>query len=460
MPIPRLRAARLALLILALLAPSSIAAQVRLGANIRSTTLENGLQVIVVENPTIPFVTAAMVFRAGAFTQLREEEEGIPHLIEHLLFRSNDSFEETASKIEASSNGITSSEYVRYYLTFPSKHLNQGVELLGNLIRKPSFGQKDIDEERKVVRGELERRVSEPMLLLAAESDMALWGKDGWRGKNAGGNIPALMGAKSAMLTDLYRKFYVPNNAALIISGDITEKAGIDLARRMSRGWNAGPDPLHGLTPAPIAPLADIKTKVITGDVQDVTILVRWHGPSVRQDPGATYAADVFASVVNQPISGTQIRLVDGGLVDDVSMGYATLNYTGPIDLRVRTSPERVVGAIDALGKEILRFTRADYFTDDELVLARKRQQVEMHHLVESPTSSAHVISEFWASAGLDYFMGYSEAMDAQSREDIDRFITGYFKGKPMTVTIMVPTDTPRPTVVGIQRTVAGWMIP
>jgi zinc protease len=460
MPILPLRTCTRVALLLSLVAPSTSPAQVPLGANVRSTTLDNGLQVIVVENPTIPFVTAGMVFRAGAFTQVRDEEQGIPHLIEHLLFRSSDSFEETASRIEASWNGITGSEFVRYYLTFPSRHLNQGVELLANLIRKPSFGQKDIDDERKVVRGELERRVSEPMALLRAEADMALWGEKGWQGKNAGGNIPALMGAKSAMLNDIYKRYYVPNNAAMIIAGDITEQAGFDLARRVTRGWNAGPDPLAGLTPVPIDPLTGIRGKVITGDVQNVTILVRWHGPSVGKDTAATYAADLFAALVNQPLSGTQVRLVDGGLVDDVNMGYETLNHVGPIDLYVRTSPERAVAAIEALGREIPRFTQAAYFDDHDLAFARKRQQVGLQYLVESPASAAHVISEFWASAGLSYFTGYAERLDAQTRADVDRFVNGYIRGKPMTVTVMVPTDTPRSSVVNLQRAISAWRIP
>src|SRR6185503_5473641 len=90
------------------------AQRARLDSVIRTRTLDNGLQVIVVRIPTIPFATVEMVFRAGAFIQQTQNDAGLAHLIEHMLFRRGDdgSIAEDASRIEASFNGVTDAEAV------------------------------------------------------------------------------------------------------------------------------------------------------------------------------------------------------------------------------------------------------------------------------------------------------------------------------------------------------------
>lgn len=433
-------------------------AQDRPAANARSTVLDNGLEVIVIPNARIPMVTLQLALRAGAATQTREEEEGIPHLIEHVLFRSGNRFEERAQKIDAAWNGVTSSESVRYIMTFPSAHLNAALQLMSDLVRKPSFSQSAIEAERKVVQGELERNASDPMGLLYTQSEMLLWEGDAWRGKNAGGNLFALNGAKPDMLKALHARYYVPNNAALVMAGDIGDSAAFSLAERHFGGWKRGADvPVPTLT---VPPLNGIKRKVLSGEVRDVTILARWHGPSVGAERDATYAADVFAGLVNQPLSGTQKRLVDGGIMDAVSFAYETANLVGPISLAATAPADQAVAAIEALGREIELLARPDYFSDEDLELARKRQRVGAQYRLESASSSSHVLAGFWSAAGMDYYVSYDDALERQSRTDVERFVAAYIRGKPLSVVVMVPPAVSRQSFASVQRALGAWRIP
>ena len=153
--------------LLALLAASASAAQQPSPyASVASRTLPNGLEVIVVRNPIIPAVSLQLVLRAGALIQTSPELQGIPHLLEHMLFRSGDDggseFERDAAKIDASWNGSTSAESVNYYLSFHARHLERGMQILSDLVRKPDFSAQAIKTEAKVVQGELERNASDP----------------------------------------------------------------------------------------------------------------------------------------------------------------------------------------------------------------------------------------------------------------------------------------------------------
>src|SRR5687768_739329 len=99
--------------LLAAAAPRASAQRATLEKMIRDTVLANGLHVIVVRNSSVPLATIEVVVRTGAFSQLTPEDEGVPHLLEHMLFKSGDgtmagSFEDAAFKVEAlTHNGVT-----------------------------------------------------------------------------------------------------------------------------------------------------------------------------------------------------------------------------------------------------------------------------------------------------------------------------------------------------------------
>jgi len=107
--------------------------------------------------------------------------------------------------------------------------------------------------------------------------------------------------------------------------------------------------------------------RVVERPVGAVTVMMQWQGPSVRQDPGATYAADVFSDALNQPGSQLQRRLVDTGLFQSIQVNYYTLNQVGPITIAGQTTPDRLKEAIAALQKELERLADPGYITPDQL---------------------------------------------------------------------------------------------
>lgn len=433
--------------------------------SIRSRTLDNGLQVIVVKSDAIPFATVEMVFRAGAFTQVFDELQGVPHLLEHMLFRKADrgpegTFSGRASAIDASWNGVTSDETVRYYLLAPSKHVAKSIDLISDLVRQAIFTDDGLNVERRVVRGELERRAAEPEALLRVVADRQLWTDAGWERKNAGGNMIAITGATLDQLKDLHKRFYVPNNAALIITGDVNVDEVFSLAEAKFRGWKRGPDPLATLPALEIAPLKAITRETFTASVRDVTILVRWHGPSVGRDRAATYAADVFAGLVNQSLSGTQRRLVDTGLFEGITLSYDTKRFVGPIELYAKTTPEQAVAAATALGVELGQLVRPDYFDASDLGFARKRQRVYAEFRAEQASGYAHTLAEMWSSADLDYQLTYADSLDNRTDGDVHRFVDTYLKGKPMSITVMMSYPTQQAIALPLRNALAAWKAP
>ena len=115
--------------------------------------LENGLEVFVLENHTVPLVYVEIAVKCGAFTQ-EEETSGLFHLYEHLMFKGNSKYK-SAQEVNkalndlgtASWNGTTGLECVNYYFTIPKDQLKEGLEFWSSAIRNPLLDKKELERE-------------------------------------------------------------------------------------------------------------------------------------------------------------------------------------------------------------------------------------------------------------------------------------------------------------------------
>jgi zinc protease len=106
----------------------------------------------------------------------------------------------------------------------------------------------------------------------------------------------------------------------------------------------------------------------------------------VSKDPQATYAADVFSYILRQPNSKFYQALVDSGLLTELGFNYYTLDKTGPITFLAQTSPEKYHAAVLAIFAQIEQFTRADYYTDEQLENAKHQLAINETYSQERPS--------------------------------------------------------------------------
>jgi hypothetical protein len=102
-------------------------------------------------------------------------------------------------------------------------------------------------------------------------------------------------------------------------------------------------------------------------------------------------------------------------------------------------------------------FGAPDYFTDDDVAIAKKRQQVLTAFQLESATSLAHPVATLWSVAGLDYYMGYVDNVRAQTPVAVRRFVPTYLAGKPMTVNDLVSPATRRANRATLDGILSKW---
>lgn len=431
------------------LIPSALMAQrAELEKIIKRKVLANGLEVIVVENHGVPLATVEVNVKNGSFTQ-SPDYAGLAHMYEHMFFRSNarypqpEAFIARAGELGAVFNGTTREEVVNYYITLSADSVDAGIRFLAAALTAPLFRQGELERERQVVIGEYDRNESSPFFRLNQETDKLLYPGNFSR-KNVIGDRQVILTTTPEKMRTIQRKYYIPNNSALIVSGDVDPEKIFASAERELGSWQRGPDPFI-TDPIPKIPaLAGNDAVIVEAGVGAVTVFLQWQGPSVGEDPAATYTADVFSDVLNDPGSNFQQRLVDSGLWQSVGVNYYTLNNVGPITISGQTSPENLRKALDALDAEIARFTSSAYFDLQELAAVKAHRAVSSAFDRERASSFAHTLGFWWSVADLEYYMGYVDNMAKQTISDLNGYAAKYIAGKPRITGILIDPSSRR----------------
>lgn len=405
-------------------------------AQLVNQILANGFEIIVLEDHSIPLVTIELAAKNGSYTE-PPELNGLSHLYEHMFFKTNravanqEEYLRKIGQLGIAYNASTREEVVNYFFTTTSQNLRTAMQFMRDSVRYPLFDEREFEREREVVIGEIDRNESNPFYFLNKEMNDRLFYKYPSR-KEALGNRQTVSTATTAMMRLIQSRYYVPNNSALVVTGDVNPEEIFKMAQEFYGDWpRRETDPFVEFPLVEHPPLAKSEGTVITQPVQNVIINIGWHGPSIGKDDASTYAADVFSFILTQPNSRFQRALVDSGLTTGVAIGYYTQRNVGPISIIAQTTPEKAHAAIKAIYNEVAHFNDKDYFTDDQLESAKALLEADDLYSREKLSEYAHTLSFWWASTGLEYFRGYLRRLRASSRVDISRYVTTYIQGKP-----------------------------
>ncbi|MDP4199185.1 MAG: pitrilysin family protein [Bacteroidota bacterium] len=404
-------------------------------------TLSNGLDVIVVQNHMVPLATIELVARNGGFTE-PPEYSGLSHLYEHMFFKANKTHPSQAAFLEGLeslggslgvSNAQTHQEHVNYFIVIPKKNLSGGLDFMSAAIRTPLFDTAEIRKERYVVLGEFDRNEAEPTFKLRYAMDSAVWSPALFSRKEQLGLRPTILSATPEMMRTIEHRFYIPNNMALVVAGDVNPEEVFKQAEKYfgPKLWPAGPPPFPTYNPPPFPPITKQLVVREAPNLPYTYINFVWHGPSLGKDNEDTYAADVFHTIINQANSRFQKDLVDKRLAYQVQSGYFSQKNVGPIEINAYVPIPATKKAISAIEDEIAAWNGQTYFTDDELTTAKRI--LEGDRLYETESASEFATSSlplWWASAGLDYYVHYIENVKRVTRADIQRYLDRWIKGK------------------------------
>jgi zinc protease len=397
--------------------------------------LDNGLSVLVLHNPVVPLVTIEIDVKNGAYTETAEYD-GLSHLYEHMFFKANarlsdqEAYMLRARELGMEWNGTTSDERVNYFFTLQRRNLAAGLEFMGDAIRTPLFKQEEIERERPVVLGEYDRAESDPLFHMIVAVHKRLWYEHYTR-KNVIGTREIIQTATTEKMKTIQQRYYVPNNSALLLAGDVRPEEDLPLVEKVFGSWTRGDDPFMRFPIPPHPPLKQSQVVVVEKPVQAATMLVSLHGPSVGVDPADTYAADVLSFMLAQRSSRFYRRLIDSGLASAASLSYQTLRYTGPIQIFLRADADQFARAREVLEEEIAFLAQPASIPDDDLENAKRQLEIDHIYGMERPSQHVHTVGYWWAVADLDYYATLLQRLRQVQRDDILAYVHKWIIDKP-----------------------------
>jgi zinc protease len=413
---------------------------------VQTHTCPDGLTVMVVENHSVPLVTIEIAAHNGSMTE-PIELNGLSHLYEHMFFQPNQVLPGQAAYLHRAHelglvwSGATSQERASYFFTGTRDSTEQLMQFMHDAIVLPVFDPKQLDRERVVVIGEIDRNAADPMYHLARAINDRVWWKYPSR-RNPLGNRATVLKATVAQLQTIQHRYYVPNNSALVVTGDVTAAEIFAQADRLYADWPRGEDPFIQFPRVKHPPIKKTEVVVVEQPVHVVTGQLTWQGPSVAGDEiPMTYVADAQASALSEPESRWTKALVESGTCAAVSISWATQVNTGPIKVGFRATPDKVDRCIVAIRAELVQMESPDYLTQDDLHRGAHTYEIGAVHDRERPSQLSHALTFAFCEGGLDYYLSYPDHLYKVTPADAARYVTTYIKDRPFVIGILVSPE-------------------
>jgi zinc protease len=366
----RVTGSLLTLLLLAAVPPAARAQNGPGDAGIFTTTLANGLRVVVVEDRAAPVVQTSVWYGFGSLEET-PGRTGLAHATEHMMFRgtpeiSAGGLDDITARLGAQMNGETSYDYTQFYFEMPADKLDVALFIDADRMQHAAMRAADWAVERNAVLNEIDGDDSSPFFnLLARVRAAAFPGQPA--GRTPLGHREDVARATVADIARYYHEWYAPNNATLVVAGDVNHAVVFAKAQRYFGGIpskklparrNANPVPSSGQTveaqfPFPFE-ILDLAYSV-PGDTQ----------------PGEP-AVSTLATLIENQRSPFYRALVESNIALAIEANSDTQLRGGLLDVFIILNPGRSAAEAQAVFQSALDASLRTGF-DPDLVLAAKR---------------------------------------------------------------------------------------
>jgi len=435
----------LLLLFLFLLSILGIKAQSNLRENYHYSKLDNGLEVLIISDYSVPLINLEIAFRGGGIVE-PPDLDGISHLYEHMIFNATEGyptaklFNDKMLELGIIMNAGTDQEIVNYYFTLPAENWTEGMGLFAQGILKPLFLEQELEKERLIVNDEFQRAESDPSFLIDRETDKKLWG-DLFSRKNVIGDHDVILSASKDQLELLRSKYYHPNNAIMIVSGAINFSEALDQIKINFNDWKPSDyEPLGKNIIPDFKPLTKSEKFIIEDENSEESLLLyAWHGPDTRNDLKSVFAAEMFFNMLSLQNLGFQQNLVESGLAYETDSWSTSSKYVSSMYLEIYPNEKKITKTLASIEKEIDQWATPGYFSEKDLETAKNLFIINDAYDQEELSEYIHFIAGIWASADIDIAMSLQDKIQKVTMDDINNFINKYIVNKPRTVGIIIP---------------------
>jgi zinc protease len=411
--------------------------------------LSNGMKVLLVEVPKAPVATVQVWYKVGSRNEVMGRA-GLSHMLEHMMFKGTarypkGSFSRIVRKNGGIDNAFTGQDFTAYFENLAADRVGLALELEADRMQGLILDHSEFQTERDVVKEERRLRseddpqgaLVEALFAHAFLSHPYHWPVIGWFG-----DLDAMS------LEDLqrhYDTFYSPNNATLVVVGDIKAESLLPTIKRLFEPIPRGPSPKQTLSPEPEQ--RGERRFLLKREAQVPFVMMGFRVPNYSNED--SYALDILESILS---SGKSSRLYQSLVYDQktslaVGAEYSVLQTDpGLFYFYSLVNPSaKVEGVEEAIQREIVRLQNEP---PSEQELQRAKNQVEAARVFEQDSNFRHAMLMGQAEsvgAGWRRIDQFVERIRAVTTKDIQRVAKQYLTPDNRTVGILIPLPSPPP---------------
>jgi zinc protease len=401
---------------------------------LRSATLDNGLKVLVREEHTAPLASVWCWYKVGS----KDEPPGltgVSHWVEHMNFKGTtniprDQVKGIIEQFGGAWNGYTWIDQTTYLETATCDALDRMLFIEAERMARCLYHPDDCESERTVIISELQGGENDPDQLLDQELTATAFKAHPY-GHPTIGWLPDLRTMTREDLHGYYRRYYIPNNATLVVVGDVDPD---DVMRRVEShfgGIPEGPQPGRLRTIEPEQ--SGERRLTIRREGTTAYLKIAWHAPSAGDPlflpallldavltgakglnlwssfrvPPPQRRARVYRALVERGLASA----VSGALLPTAQPFLYTISVTATDGVALSSIEEALVGELDR--------ARRDAITPAELETAKSQLQAQLVFDSDSITNIAHQIGYFETIASVDVFTSLAPRINAVSLDQV-----------------------------------------
>lgn len=413
-------------------------------------TLDNGLQVVVVTNRRAPIVNHMVWYKVGAADE-EPGKSGLAHFVEHLLFKGTETaepgeFSDVIARNGGRENAFTSYDYTGYFQTIASDRLALMMRYEADRMANLVLTDEVVLPERDVILEERRSRVdNEPGAQLSEMARASLFMNHPY-GISIIGWEHEMRQLTTEDALAFYRRWYAPNNAVVVISGDVT----LDEVRPLAEKYygavprRAVPERLRPQEPVQMAPR---RVTLQSPRVRQPAISISYLAPSYnRGEPGEAYALQVLSEILG---GGSVSRLylslvVEQGLAAAAGSGYggddldlSTFTFYG--SPRPGTDLALVEAALRAEIDKLLK----DGVTEAEVAEAKERLQSAAVFARDNVSTPSRVIGAALVTGQtIEDVEAWPARIGAVTAEQINAVARAVFDARRSVTSVLEPEPT------------------
>ncbi len=407
--------------------------------------LENGLHVVLHQDNTAPVVTTAVMYHVGAKDE-NPERTGFAHFFEHLLFEGTKNIKrgewfKIVSSNGGTNNANTNDDRTYYYEVFPSNNLALGLWMESERMLHPVINQIGVDTQNEVVKEEKRLRVdNQPYGSFLAEVKKNMFDKHPYRWTTIG-SMDHLDAASLEEFIAFNKKFYVPNNAVLVVAGDIDKKETKELIQKYFGSIPRGEAIIREtFTEEPITTTR--KASYHDPNIQIPAIVAAYRIPSMKTRDA--YVLDMVSSLLS---SGKSSRLYKK-IVDEKKMAFqiGAFNFSQEdyglyIIFGLPLGDTTLADLLVEIDEEVLKI-QTELISEKELQKLRNKFENKFVNSNSTVQGIAHSLASYYMLYGdINLINTEIDIYNSITREEIRAVATKYLNNNQRLELEYLPSD-------------------